>query len=1173
MDKRTSRLLAAVVLAFAAAGSAQAQVVISQVYGGGGNSGARYKSDFIELHNNDASAVSLNGWSVQYQSATGTGNWTVTPLTGSIAPGGYFLIKEADGTGGTDPLPTPDVIPAPPNGSPIAMSGSTAKVALVNNSTALTGACPATRVDLVGIGPTANCSEGGDKPTPVMSNTTAAIRKNNGCTDTDVNLNDFDIAAPTPRNSASPAFACSGGNQPVLSVADVSLDEGNSGTTSFVFTLSLSQPAGAGGVAWSASTLDGTATAGSDYTAVSALTGTIAEGQSSATVAVDVSGDTVQEASETFKLRVQVVSGGLPVPPAFAEATATIVNDDVVIVPIHDIQGNGATSPLTGQIVTTEGVVTGRKSNGFFIQASDADADADPATSEGVYVFTSTAPTAAATVGNRVRVSGTVVEFIPTADLGQLPLTELSFATYSQTGTASLPVPVVLPQVLPTSPLDALERFEAMRVSIPSFTVTAPTKGSTNEPNATGTSNGIFHGVIGELPRPFREPGIQPGTPIPGGGTSPPIPRWDGNAELMTVDSDALGAPKLEVANGAVITGMTGPLDYGFRRYTLLVDPASTVNVTPGPAPHAAVETVDPNAVSVAGYNLERFFDTIDDPALKDEPVLTATAYDQRKKKASLGIRDYLKTPDILGTVEVENLTTLQDLAARINADAVTAGQPNPNYVAYLMEGNDVGGIDVGYLVKTAEVLPGKPRVDVVSVTQIGKDTQWTDPTGSTKPLNDRPPLALDAVVHYADGRDFPISVVVVHQRSLNGAEADTDDGTRIRAKRQAQAEFLATYLNQRQTDNPATRLLVLGDFNAFEFNDGYVDAMNVITGTPTPDNETVVPGDGADLVDPNLINLASISDPGERYSFVFDGNAQSLDHVLVNEEMVVSTGSIQLAHARINADYPEVNRNLADSPSRLSDHDPVVTYLVPREIADLGVTAAANAATAQVGQSYGYSVVASNHGPGRADAVGVGFALDAEVPSLSVTAPNASWTCDAPQIANGKTSVACDIAQLAANDSATFTLSATATADLAGKSVKLAVAGTTTSQDTVAGNDAAEASVAITAAGSDATPIANSEIVRVSGEAGQAKVYRIDIPAGARNLRVITQGGTGDVSLYLKRGAPATTSDYDLRSIRTGNNEVVFTTNPQAGTWYITVLGGATAFSRVTLLPTFVVP
>jgi predicted extracellular nuclease len=1162
MDKRTSRLLAAAVLTLAAAGSAQAQVVISQVYGGGGNNGARYKSDFIELHNNGASAVDLSGWSVQYNSSAGTGAWQRTTLTGSIAPGGYYLVKQADGTGGTDVLPTPDVV------GTIAMSGTSGKVALVNNATALSGACPAGRIDTVGFGGAATCSEG--TPTANTANATGAVRKNNGCTDTDNNSADFDIVEPTPRNSAAPAFACAGGNQPVLSVADVSLDEGNSGTVSFVFNLSLSQPAGAGGVAWSASTVDGTATAGSDYVALTGATDTIAEGQSSGTVTVTVNGDAVQEPNETFQLRVQVTSGGLPAPPAFAQATATIANDDVTLVPIHDIQGNGATSPLTGQTVTFQGVVTGRKSNGFFVQASDAEADADPATSEGIYVFTSTAPTAAATVGNRVRVSGTVVEFIPTADLGQLPLTEISFATYTQTGTDTLPVPVVLPQVLPTSPLDALERFESMRVAIDSFTVTAPTKGSTNEPNATGTSNGIFHGVIGSVPRPFREPGIQPGTPIPGGGTSPPIPRWDGNAELMTVDSDALGAPKLEVANGAVITGMTGPLDYGFRRYTLLIDPGATVNVTPGPAPHAAVDTVDPNAVSVAGYNLERFFDTVNDPAI-GEPILTAAAYELRKKKASLGIRDFLKTPDILGTVEVENLTVLQDLAARINADAVAAGQPNPNYVAYLMEGNDVGGIDVGYLVKTGEVLPGKPRVQVVSVTQIGKDTLWTEPAGGSSLLNDRPPLALDAIVHYADGRDFPLSVVVVHQRSLNGAETDDADGQRIRAKRQRQAEFLATYLNQRQTDNPSTRLIVLGDFNAFEFNDGYVDAMNVVTGTPSADNTTVVPGDGADLVNPDLINLASITEPSERYSFVFDGMAQSLDHVLVNEEMVVSTSRIVPAHARINADFPEVNRNLADSPSRLSDHDPVVTYLFPREVADVSVAATANAASVQVGQSYGYSVVASNLGPGRADSVGVGIALDAEVPSLSVTAPNADWTCDTAQIANGKTSVACSATGLALNASATFAVSATATADLAGKTVKLAVAGSTTSQDPVAANDSAEASVAIVAAGPPATPISNGQSVLVSGAANEARVYRIDVPAGARNLRIVTVGGSGDIALYAKRGSAPTASDYDQRSIRTGNNEVILIGAPQAGSWFITVLGGSTAFANVSLRPSFV--
>lgn len=1163
MDKNTSRRLAAVVLAFAAAGTAQAQVVISQAYGGGGNSGAPVKSDYIELHNNGTTAVDLSGWSVQYASVTGT-SWQVTTLNGSIAPGGYHLVKQGDGAGSQPALPTPDSVGA------INMSGSNFKVALVNSTAALSGACPTGVVDLVGVGPTANCAEG-NAPTASTSNSTSAMRNEQGCADSNNNAADFTIAtitATSPRNSASPAQACGGGpGLPTLSVADVSADEGDSGTTAFVFTLSLSQPAGAGGVAWTASTLDGTAAAGSDYAAVSGLTGTIAEGQSSATVAVNVNGDIDTEQNETFKLRVQATSGATPAPPAFAEATATIVNDDVVVVPVHDVQGNGATSPLAGQVVTTEGVVTGRKSNGFFLQTPDAEADADPNTSEGVYVFTSTAPTAAAAVGNRVRVTGTVVEYVPTADPGQLPLTELTFVTYSQTGTAPLPVPVPLPQVLATSPLDALEPYEGMRVAIPSFKVTAPTKGSVSEPNATGSSNGIFYGVIGDIARPFREPGIQPGDNPPA-GSIPPIPRWDGNPELMTVDSDALGAPKLEVANGAVITGMTGPLDYGFRRYTLLIDPSAAVEVTPGPQPRPAVETVDPNAVSVAGYNMQRFFDTVRSP--KGEPVLTAAAYERRKNKASIGVRDYLKTPDILAVVEMEDLPTLQDLAARINADAVANSQPNPNYVAYLEEGNDVGGIDVGYLVKTAEVAPGKPRVEVVSVTQVGKDTTWVQPDGQSSLLNDRPPLALDAVVHYADGRVFPLSAVVVHQRSLGSAELAGAEGDRVRFKRQRQAEFLAQYLNQRQTANPATRLIVLGDFNAFEFNDGLGDSMGTVIGAPSPDEATAVTGDGADLVEPNLINLASTLEPSERYSYTFDGHAQSLDHTLVNEEMVVATSSIALTHPRINADFPETNRSLDNSPSRLSDHDPMVTYLVPREVADLGVTAAANAASVQVGQVIGYTAVASNHGPGRADAVGVGFALDAELPSLSVAQP-AQWTCDAPQIAAGKTSVACRTASLANGASASFALSANATADLAGKTVKLAVAGETTSQDTVAGNDAAEASVAVAAPGGSETPIGNGEIVRLAGAAGEAKTFRLQVPAGARGLRVVTQGGSGDVSLYVKLGSPASASNYDLRSIRTGNNEVVSSASPQPGTWYITVQGGATAFANVALMPSFV--
>lgn len=120
------------------AAAVSTNVVISQVYGGGGNAGATYKNDFIELFNRGTATVVVTGWSVQYASAAGT-SWAPTTLTGSIAPGQYYLVREAAGTGGTVDLPTPDATGA------TAMSGTAAKVALVSNTTALTGACPPRR--------------------------------------------------------------------------------------------------------------------------------------------------------------------------------------------------------------------------------------------------------------------------------------------------------------------------------------------------------------------------------------------------------------------------------------------------------------------------------------------------------------------------------------------------------------------------------------------------------------------------------------------------------------------------------------------------------------------------------------------------------------------------------------------------------------------------------------------------------------------------------------------------------------------------------------------------------------------------------------------------------------------------------------------------------------------
>ena len=179
-------------------------MVISQVYGGGGNSGATFRNDFIELFNRGNTTIDLNGWSVQYAGATGT-SWQVTALSGSLAPGQFYLIEEAAGTGGTTSLPTPDA-----TGS-IAMAATAGKVALVNSTTALSGACPsgAALVDFVGYG-SANCAEGATAPAP--SNTTAVLRKMDGCVDSGDNSADFSTGPPAPRNRNSPSQTCAGGN-------------------------------------------------------------------------------------------------------------------------------------------------------------------------------------------------------------------------------------------------------------------------------------------------------------------------------------------------------------------------------------------------------------------------------------------------------------------------------------------------------------------------------------------------------------------------------------------------------------------------------------------------------------------------------------------------------------------------------------------------------------------------------------------------------------------------------------------------------------------------------------------------------------------------------------------------------------------------------------------------
>jgi uncharacterized protein (TIGR03437 family) len=177
--------------------SSSPTIVISQVFGGGGNSGAPFRNDFIEIFNRGNVSVNLSGWSVQYASATAS-TWSVTPLTSvTLLPGQYFLVQESSGGSSGVVLSAPDAT------GTIAMAAGSGKVALVKSSTALSGTCPGDPniVDLVGYGNTANCFRG-STPAPAASNTNAISRAANGCTDTRNNMADFMLSPPNPRNTS-----------------------------------------------------------------------------------------------------------------------------------------------------------------------------------------------------------------------------------------------------------------------------------------------------------------------------------------------------------------------------------------------------------------------------------------------------------------------------------------------------------------------------------------------------------------------------------------------------------------------------------------------------------------------------------------------------------------------------------------------------------------------------------------------------------------------------------------------------------------------------------------------------------------------------------------------------------------------------------------------------------
>lgn len=334
-------------------------LVISQVYGGGGNAGAPFTNDFIEIFNRGATTVNLNTLSVQY--ATAAGSFTaVTTLSGSLAPGRYYLIQESAGGTASAALPAPDAT------GTINLSATAGKVIIANQTTALgcgaTGTSPnpctaaqqSQIIDLIGYGTTANLFEGA-APAPAGSNTTADLRAGGGCADTDQNGTDFTTGAPNPRNTGSAANPCSSAAPPSFAINNVTLPEGNGDTTGFVFTVTKTG-ASASSSTVTFATANGTATAGSDYTAVSG-TLTFAPGDTTMTITVPVTGDTSVEANETFTV---TITAGTNATVSTATGTGTITNDDAA--PAGTIEFSSAT--FTGGEAAGTATLTIRRTGG-----------------------------------------------------------------------------------------------------------------------------------------------------------------------------------------------------------------------------------------------------------------------------------------------------------------------------------------------------------------------------------------------------------------------------------------------------------------------------------------------------------------------------------------------------------------------------------------------------------------------------------------------------------------------------------------------------------------------------------------------------------------------------------------------------------------------------------------
>ena len=852
-------------------------LVISQVYGGGGNAGAQYKQDFIEIFNRGATAVTLDGWSVQYSataSATWSGKSLLRPFT--IEPGQYVLIMEQGGTVGAA-LPTPLIVPD----IMFNLSASNGKLALVSDNVLLTGTTPTTPnvVDLVGFG-TANGSEGA--PAPAPSNTLALFRAGGGCTDTDVNAADFTTGAPAPRTSATAFNACGGGalDQPIALVCPASL---------------AVKPGQANAALLSATDPDSILNGAS-------ITSSAVAGITLGAFNVGADG---KSASIQLMASASVATGIYPVKVTFtnstAQSAACTVNVSVEgVATIMQIQGVGAASPYKNTVQTTEGVVTHLLAGGYFMQ--DASGDGNPATSDGLFVFTGGAPSVKK--GDLVRVKGTVIEYLTPNSFTEMNDVQSIEVLGSDKTIAATNIAYV--------PGMDLEPYEGMLVN---FT------------NTFTVNQTEYLGGRGELSLAIGRKETATNRYRPGTADAIALAAANLKNELILDDSLFITPPVVPylgldgtVRSGDTVDHLTGVVDFGATGgsgATFKIHPVSPPSFTRSNPREAAPALVSGAAYTrVASANVLNFFTTF----TNGENV-----FGQTGQGCTIGAstsKSNCRGADNLVEFERQRDKIVKELVA-IDADVVGLMEIQNNgdvAVSYLV---DQINKQVGFPTYAYVPVPATTGTDAIRVAMIYKPAKVALVGGALSDgdaINNRPPMA--QTFKATNGAKF--SVIVNHLKAKagcpsSGLNSDQKDGQGcFNNARTLQAQRLVNYFIAQVTaaagDND---VLVIGDMNAHGFEDPIFTMTN------------------AGLVNEIERFVRPQTIP---YSYVFDGESGYLDHALATASLDTQIAGVTEWHT--NADEPTIidynmdgKNDAADAlyvndAFRSSDHDPVVVAM-----------------------------------------------------------------------------------------------------------------------------------------------------------------------------------------------------------------------------------------------------